>query len=861
MRRIILAIFTLLTTASPALGQSSDCPFWKNPTSFSYQGTPSNVNTFRGWSARVGQRISSGASSGYTVYSTCAASNCNDIVGHNNITSNSLNTGSDAGITCCSHGNLWDAAQDKRFMIITSANAGLDELTINNGTGMQRIPSGYNTSIRLGDPRASYDGSAYNFTWNSNNANKSSEALFYTLKVTPMNALLFINYAVVGRCYDHPPEVAGEFLIRVVKMNSNGTWPNEPINDSLWFRISAPPIPSSGIPDLPWVMGRPGNHCASTTCAYVYKPWTKVAISLSQFLYETVRVEMYTSDCVPTVDPIYAYVCGDYQPMRINSLGCADAYSSAVDTISAPLGLTQYKWYACTTGPDEDVYNAPHMDSLNFRPLTDTSSSNIYVPTIDDFIITEGPHAGDTAARQTFLCTMVSAMDPAKPFTSKIYGVVDNGKPTPDFVATSDCDLNITFTNTSITYGANELAPDSTRWIIYSDTLNTSVLDTLWGNDTSYHFPAEGYYNVSLRVMVAGRDCGSIKTVACRAMQAHEVPITLSEDVVCEGETVAASCSEYCHLDKAWHIGDSLTFTSDSQHSYDTVVWSPAVGITTITLTTSDHGLCEATTSTTVKCIGSATITSDVDASLICRGDSVTLSALGVESPRWISMPYDSILGDGGGRNIVVVKPQVTTTYSAEPSGDSRCVQNASEITIMVLPYPEPTIWTSKPYVDITDPTLTIEDRSPYGTSSQWNFSDGLVAEGQRLEHRFGAMEDSVTIALHTCNENRCCSDTSITLPVLVNALWVPNTFTPDQSTNRTFAFVATLPVLEFEIWIYNRNGLLVYHGTDFSKGWDGRTSDGEPCPQGAYAYFYRYTLSIEPNRPHTATGTVTLLR
>lgn len=858
MRRFILAVIVSSLTVIPAVGQgpSPDCPGWRNTTSF----VTGNNNFF--WSARIGERVypqgNTDTTTGYYIMSTCADPNATPVPAAS-ITSSNYNSGDDGGITCCSYTNLFDA-NGKRFQIINASNAGLDQFTINGNNGMQRICPGYNTSIRLGDPRATGSASQ-SHTWSSTNSNKGAEALFYTMRVMPANALLIINYAVVGRCYSHTALQAGEFLIRVVKQNSDGTWPNAPINDSLWFKVSAPDF-AGGAPAAPWVVGRIGGpDCSATTCKYVYKPWTKVAISLSRYLYENVRIELYTSDCIYNVDPIYAYVAGDYQPMRIDAIGCADANSSAVDTLHAPEGLMLYQWFACTTGPDEDIYNTAHMDALNFRQLTEPSTSNIYVPTIDDFAITEGPDAGDTAAKQTFMCKMTSALDPNKPFTSKVYGVVANGKPTPNFTANADCALNIAFNNTSITYGNNELDPDSTRWIIYSDSLATTPIDTLWGNSTSYPFPAEGYYAVSMRVKVAGRECGSIKTKICQAMEAHEVPIILSDSTVCEGEIVSARCSDYCHLDKKWNIGDSLTFISDAQHSYDSITWTPAIGITHVTLTTSFHGLCEATSHIDVKCIGNATITSDVDASLICRGDSVVLSALGVENPHWISVPYDSVLGDGNGQNIVTVKPQVTTTYSAEPSGDSRCIQNASDITIMVLPYPEPTIWTSKPYVDITDPTLTIEDRSPYGNSSSWVFSDGLIAEGQRLEHTFGAIDDTVSISLHTCNEERCCSDTTISLPVKVNAIWVPNTFTPDKSTNSTFAFVSTIPVLEFEIWIYNRNGLLVYHGNDFEKGWDGRNSNGDPCPQGAYAYFYRYILSIEPDRTHTATGTVTLLR
>ena len=116
-------------------------------------------------------------------------------------------------------------------------------------------------------------------------------------------------------------------------------------------------------------------------------------------------------------------------------------------------------------------------------------------------------------------------------------------------------------------------------------------------------------------------------------------------------------------------------------------------------------------------------------------------------------------------------------------------------------------------------------------------------------------------IALHACNNNRCCADTSITLPIKVFALWIPNTFTPDGIDNRTFAFTTTLEIIAFELYVYNRQGMLVYHGTDFNAGWDGTATDGSPCPQGAYVYYYTYTEALHPTLEHTGIGTVTLLR
>jgi hypothetical protein len=296
-------------------------------------------------------------------------------------------------------------------------------------------------------------------------------------------------------------------------------------------------------------------------------------------------------------------------------------------------------------------------------------------------------------------------------------------------------------------------------------------------------------------------------------------------------------------------------------HPYDTVTFAPPAGNHVISLTTTTDGQCPATTTIGLKVIGNSTINSDVDASLICRGDSVTLSATGIESPRWTSIPYDSSLVGTDGQSIVTVTPQVTTSYTVLPMGDSRCIQNASEITIMVLPYPIPTIYTSRPAVELTNPSLHIEDRSPNSTSSHWTFSDGYTDEGPSIDHYFGTSDDSVWIALHACNEDRCCADTAITLPVQVNVMWIPNTFTPNRESNSHFTFFTTLGITYYEIWIYNRQGLLVYHGTDINQPWDGNDLNGNACPQGAYVYHYVYSCTQDPDRKHPGDGTVTLLR
>jgi gliding motility-associated-like protein len=63
-----------------------------------------------------------------------------------------------------------------------------------------------------------------------------------------------------------------------------------------------------------------------------------------------------------------------------------------------------------------------------------------------------------------------------------------------------------------------------------------------------------------------------------------------------------------------------------------------------------------------------------------------------------------------------------------------------------------------------------------------------------------------------------------------------------------------------FSVFIYDRNGRLVYTSEDLHFKWDGTTADGIKCPQGTYAWVIRYR---RPSTEDIVTqkGTITLLR
>ena len=139
----------------------------------------------------------------------------------------------------------------------------------------------------------------------------------------------------------------------------------------------------------------------------------------------------------------------------------------------------------------------------------------------------------------------------------------------------------------------------------------------------------------------------------------------------------------------------------------------------------------------------------------------------------------------------------------------------------------------------------------------QWYIDHLLQPETtQVLEYEASPLADSVIVTV--MGRNGECADTlSCTVQVKKNTLWFPNVFTPDGENNTLFRAYGT-GIVEFELWVYDRRGILMFHTTDMEQGWDG-TSGGIRCRQEVYAYTCRYTAITGGQQTHT--GTVTLLR
>ncbi|MBR1550001.1 MAG: gliding motility-associated C-terminal domain-containing protein [Bacteroidales bacterium] len=161
--------------------------------------------------------------------------------------------------------------------------------------------------------------------------------------------------------------------------------------------------------------------------------------------------------------------------------------------------------------------------------------------------------------------------------------------------------------------------------------------------------------------------------------------------------------------------------------------------------------------------------------------------------------------------------------------------------------------------VSTTNPNFDLHDNSDYATSRLWIIEDNNFTQ-RSLSYTFPDGIDSLPVTLVAYSPEGC-SDTAHTIILMDrSAIFTPNAFTPNQSTNNTWQPV--INKIEFlEVWIYNRTGLLVTHleGTDLR--WDGTSADGIDCPQGAYVYNLQYRTIPRPEKLQSLTGTILLIR
>ena len=199
----------------------------------------------------------------------------------------------------------------------------------------------------------------------------------------------------------------------------------------------------------------------------------------------------------------------------------------------------------------------------------------------------------------------------------------------------------------------------------------------------------------------------------------------------------------------------------------------------------------------------------------------------------------------------------VTVTVT---SGDG-CVSIDASTTIIVFPKPE-SVFEYRPQ-EISDlhPEVNFTDSSLGNiTDWLWDLGDGVQAYLQNPSHTY-ADTGVYCVELIVTNSDGCL-DTSVkclrVMPSFI--LYAPNAFTPNDDGINDYFMPTGIGIdpYEFELFIFDRWGKIVYETDNLNNRWDGSFAGGEVIKQDVYVWLVK--LKDVLRKEHEFIGHVTVL-
>lgn len=176
---------------------------------------------------------------------------------------------------------------------------------------------------------------------------------------------------------------------------------------------------------------------------------------------------------------------------------------------------------------------------------------------------------------------------------------------------------------------------------------------------------------------------------------------------------------------------------------------------------------------------------------------------------------------------------------------------------IKIHPNPKASFVTEPLTLDWCEPNIRLINTTTDYTNVLWDFGDGNSSEELNPYHEYEAAQ-SYHISLYAENEFDCSHTFGYDIhPTHDIPFYVPNAFSPENDGNNESFKAYSECIRDYELWVFNRWGALIFYSNDINTGWDG-TYLNQKCPIGVYSWKIKYHGGKDGQ---IETGEVTLLR
>lgn len=185
---------------------------------------------------------------------------------------------------------------------------------------------------------------------------------------------------------------------------------------------------------------------------------------------------------------------------------------------------------------------------------------------------------------------------------------------------------------------------------------------------------------------------------------------------------------------------------------------------------------------------------------------------------------------------------------------------------VQVYYVPTASFIATPPSSTIFDGLITFTDQSstPFGTivSWVWDFGDGTASTSQNNVHQFPVDQPGIYNVTLTVVNSFGCTATYV-LPVEIGpefTFYIPNCVTPNGDGVNDYFFGDGIGIVDYDIWIFDRWGNEIFHGSYLYDKWDGRANGGKDVAQQD-VYVWKVRLTDVFDRKHAYIGTVTIVK
>lgn len=248
---------------------------------------------------------------------------------------------------------------------------------------------------------------------------------------------------------------------------------------------------------------------------------------------------------------------------------------------------------------------------------------------------------------------------------------------------------------------------------------------------------------------------------------------------------------------------------------------------------------------------------------ILCKGDTIKL-----DLPDYAYLefsPQNGVYLSNGGKKLIFTYDQ-TTTYTISGFDNGTCpAYDTISFTMVSAPIPIAAFEITPSQVPISNPTLTMNNKSYGATSFEWYYDGNLISTNTNNSSLFDS-SGVYCFTLKATNPEGCVDTVSHCGEIYdLEKVFFPNAFTPNADGKNdafgpVFINVNFDNMKDYVFKVFDRWGNIVFESDNPAFRWNGLDQNNKrPSAMGVYYYFCKFTTPR--GEIYDKRGDVTLIR